>query len=245
MIAIRSSSASKRNPDLKQAPRKGAETNTAWLKRNQAFEGETLKLLLVGGRSATSFRLRIAQAHARSDMEPSWWSQVLFLTEPAKNVALTRTLEISLEPAAGFGHPAPRNAVQNGKLAAYDDPEAYPNIAVLELPLERKALREPVARFTKQRAVLDAVELVTLWLPFVWGVGSAGNPLLGGHGVPSAAMAEVLLSAVGFELTPSLGNRASCPEAIWQSANWWHEYHQARGQKQHLKGAFTAEHSLS
>jgi hypothetical protein len=31
--------------------------------------------------------------------------------------------------------------------------------------------------------------------------------------------------AIGIELTPGLATRASCPEAMWQAARWWHPYY--------------------
>jgi len=43
------------------------------------------------------------------------------------------------------------------------------------------------------------------------------------HGMPSAAMLETAYATNGFDLTPGLESRSSCPEAIWQSASWWHE----------------------
>ena len=79
--------------------------------------------------------------------------------------------------------------------------------------------------------MLDAQDLLLRWLAFIWGVGRTGNPLLDGQGIPSAAMLEVIFGAVGFDLTPGLESRSSCPEAIWQAAKWWHEYYERNNQK--------------
>ena len=87
-------------------------------------------------------------------------------------------------------------------------------------------LMNAVERFQQQRIVIDAVQLLLAWLGYAWGAGRAGNPLLDGLGMPSAAMLETVTGAAGFDLTPGLESRASCPEAIWQSARWWHEYHE-------------------
>jgi hypothetical protein len=87
------------------------------------------------------------------------------------------------------------------------------------------------------------VDLVTRWLPYVWGAGRAVNPLLDGLGLPSAVMAETVIGAAGFELTPGIASSASCPEALWQAARWWHEY-QGREERTPLTGAYLSEHSL-
>ena len=99
-------------------------------------------------------------------------------------------------------------------------------------------------RFKKQRADIDCVELTLLWLGYVWGVGRALNPLLDGYGTPSAAFIESLTSANDFDLTPGLESRASCPEAIWQSARWWHEYHASQAGSAPIHGMWHTEHFL-
>ena len=91
--------------------------------------------------------------------------------------------------------------------------------------------------------MLDGPELILVWLAYVWGVGRSGNPLLDGNGIPSAAMLEVVMGAAGFDLTPGLESRASCPESICQAARWWHSYYDA-SQRRPLSGRWTAEHFL-
>jgi hypothetical protein len=53
----------------------------------------------------------------------------------------------------------------------------------------------------------------------------------------------MVLGAAGFELTPGIASSATCPEAIWQAARWWHEY-QGREDLTPLSGVYTAEHVL-
>jgi hypothetical protein len=91
---------------------------------------------------------------------------------------------------------------------------------------------------------LDAIELIVSWLSFVWGVGKTGNPLLEGIGMPSAAMIETVINAAGFELTPGLASSSSCPEAIWQSAKWWHNYYETR-QESGISGSYFAPKKLT
>jgi hypothetical protein len=59
----------------------------------------------------------------------------------------------------------------------------------------------------------------------VWSAGDKTNPLLGGTGLPAAALVEAAHGMAGVELTPGLASGSSCPEAIWQSALWWHDYY--------------------
>jgi hypothetical protein len=47
--------------------------------------------------------------------------------------------------------------------------------------------------------------------------------------VPSAVFVETVYGMSGVELTPGLSSSASCPEAIWQSAKWWHNFYEGDG----------------
>ena len=243
MLKILCSDASTVNPRFREVARRPKEDNLAWLSRNISDDPEYSYLVLVGGRSLTSFRLRVAQSHVRHDLTPSYWSHVALLGKVSTNLPTTTVHEISLEPAQGFGFPPSTNGAQEAKLSQYRDTARYPNIAVITLPVKRAALEKQLHKFRTQRAVLDALELLVMWLPYLWGVGQAGNPLLEGHGIPSAAMIEVVASAAGYELTPGLTSRASCPEAVWQSALWWHPFYE-REKRQGLSGAYWADHSI-
>lgn len=241
MLNIRSSGASKPNDTrFRESCREAGENNVQWLNRNVGAAGDNVLVLLLGGRSRQAFRLRVAQSHLRHDLTPSHWSHAALLPEAATLDAGTIVHEIALDPGGGFGFPPPTNAVQEGKLGAYMDAKQFPNIAALKVPVSWKEASAALDRFKRQRAILDGTELLVVWLAFAWGAGRAGNPLLDGHGIPSAAMVEAVISAAGFDLTPSLDSRASCPEAIWQAARWWHEYYEAQ-KKEALSGAWLTE----
>jgi hypothetical protein len=266
MMRITSSTATQSAAAFPAAPRQDGEGNLDWVARQLAAddagltapvqpddgsEGDAPTLVvLLGGRTPIAFRVRVAQSHSRHDLTPSHWSHAALLGPG--DVADADLYEISLEPPAGFGFPTRDNGLQVGRLAAYDDPERYPNIAVVRAPVAVREWLEPTAdvelsileRFRLQRSVLDATELVLEWLAFVWGVGAAGNPLLAGQGLPSAAMVEMVLSAARFDVTPGLESRASCPEAIWQAARWWHEYYADLDQDA-LRGCWNVDHRLA
>ncbi len=247
MLEIRTSPSTAPNPQLTAQPRARNQTNLAWLQR--ALKGRGRKaagaplLVLLGGTDPVSFRLRVAQSQVRHDLTPSRWSHVLLVELEGADVASAPAWEVSLDPSGGFGYPPKANAVQRANLRRYEDAARFPNIALLHVPLELAPVREALRTFMRQRAALDAVDLVTRWLPYVWGAGRAINPLLEGQGLPSAAMVEVVLGAAGFDLTPGIASSSSCPEAIWQAARWWHEYH-GREERTPLTGAFCAEHAL-
>ena len=177
-------------------------------------------------------------------MTPSSWSHVVLIHPKL----LSRVYEISLEPQGGFHYPVPTNGLQYGKIESYRDRAVYPNIALLGIPSGDKLKWEEIHRtfnqFQKQRTSLDAMELIVRWLAFVWGAGRAGNPLLEGYGIPSSAMLEIIFSALGYDLTPGLESRSSCPEAIWQAVKWWHNYYDQEGRSQprcvHTLGGYAA-----
>lgn len=235
MLNILTSNAGEQSPAFVAADRPAGDSNVAWLghQLGSLAREDATYLLLVGARDHIGFRLRVAQAHLRHDLTPSHWSHAALLGHLSADPGEIVTYEVSLDPPTGFGLPTASNALQTGSLGTYADPERYPNIAILRLPVppdqwRSDTTREQISvleRFKKQRSVLDVTELVLQWLAFLWGVGRTANPLLNGYGIPSAAMIEVILNAVGYDVTPGLESRASCPEAIWQAAKWWHPYY--------------------
>lgn len=242
MIELLTSATDKPNPCFSKKNRGSDESNVDWVLSNLDDNGDKSWLLFVGGRDVLHFRLRAAQSHARHDLTPSHWSHVALLNQPEDNQNIS-LFEIALDPTQGFGFPPACNGVQRGTLSAYGDVKAFPNVALASLPVTPDQIRAEIEKFEKQRAVFDTLELTVHWLSYLWGVGDAPNPLLQGHGIPSAAMAEVVLGAVGLDLTPGLADRSSCPEAIWQSVRWWHEYH-GEAADQTLAGKWHIEHRL-
>jgi len=250
MLSLRRSTTSSFNASFVSTPRKN-RSNASYVEAYSP-EADHVALLLLGGKGPVDFRLRVAQSHARDDMAPSAWSHVAILG-PRVNNPLRRVLyEVPLSGRFGLGYPPASNGVIQTPLAEYDDPALYPNIAVLDVPIPMASVKQAIARFRTQRAVMDALELSLAWLAFAWGVGSTGNPLLAGLGVPSAAFVEYVLGAAGYDLVPGFPSRSSCPEAIWQSARWWHEVarlapsvdRDAHGPLPPIAGVYDAEHYL-
>jgi hypothetical protein len=148
--------------------------------------------------------------------------------------------EVQLNPTEGFGNVPNENGVQEGKLSNYDDPVRFPNIACINFFIRHKTINEEVNKFRRLRSLIDIGSLIVQWLAFVWGVGEYGNPLLKGAGVPSAAFVEGVFAGAGVELTPGLSTRSSCPEAIWQSAKWWHEFYKSKAERTKMPKGFYA-----
>lgn len=242
-MTMQASTARKPNPKVKKAQRGPSEDNLRWFARHWGDDDGRTRLMLFGGTGPIDFRLRAAQAVARHDFTPSHWSHVALAGKLGRAVKETRLLEISLAPDGGFGHPPERNALQWGKLARYANPGHFPNVAVFSLSVPWDEVKGAVPALEKQRAAIDLVELTVAWLAHAWGVGAPGNPLKQEVGVPSAAAAEALLNARGFDLSPGLTSKGSSPEAIWQGSRWWHHYPGGAVERD-VSGAFSVSHVL-
>lgn len=249
MLQISTSGATKTEENkrfVELKPERGG--NLEWVEQalgNDAMrgEGDTL-LLLLGARDLYGFRLRVAQAHARSDLLSSDWSHVALFQEPRGEPADAELVEVSLSPPRGFGWPVPTNGVRRTPLKTYRSSRAFPNIALARVPLEWEAVTERLRLFQQERRTLDVNQAVLIWLGFVWGAGGSGNPLLQGIGVPAAAMVEAVVGAAGYELTPGIESAASCPEAIWQTCRWWHRYYDDAGDRPAPRGCWRRRESI-
>ncbi len=227
MIDIQCSGAKKHSSHFVEIDRRSTQDNVDWIQKHFEEGSDAAHLILIGGIDPISLRLRMAQAKARQDYTPSHWSHVCFMQKPAKRFGQTSVLEIRVDPPSGFDYPPATNAVQKGKLDDYRDSKRFPNVALMRLPIRRTKVDDVCKQFRMQRNVISGVDNLTAWLAYVWGVTNATNPLLDEVGVPSAVFLEYVVGAVGFDLTPGLASRASCPEAIWQTAKWWHEFYEA------------------
>ncbi|MGY4765799.1 hypothetical protein ACXC9Q_02640 [Kribbella sp. CWNU-51] len=235
MLTVRGSSALDPVEQFQWAARAADEDNLQWVQHQLDALGHDPKkepkatwLLLVGGTSIYDFRLRVAQSHLRHDMTPSHWSHAALISTLHAKIGDSRLLETSLDPQEGFHMPSMYNGVQGATLDRYGDPELYPNVALIRVPVDPSKWRGDVenqksilGQFAEQRVVVDVPSLILEWLGFVWGAGASGNPILSGHGIPSAAVIESLIGAAGYDLCPGLDSAASSPEAFWQTAKWW------------------------
>lgn len=217
MIRTRYSGTSEENPRLRAMPARFHETNTQWLSRAGISSG----ILLLGGASLAHFRIRVAQSHLRADLMPSFWSAAGILRGDKVDTVQLEWPDASAIP--------PNNAVCEVPASQFDDPQWFPNIAVLRFAGDARALRGGIERVRRERSIVDLPRLVVAWLGFVWGAGEHGNPLLAGVGVPSAAFVDSAHGLAGVELTPGLSSDATCPEAIWLSAKWWQRYYRDTG----------------
>lgn len=133
------------------------------------------------------------------------------------------------------------NGVVERPLKDFADPVKWPNIAIIALPLPQNVLFEKIQAFERSRGTLDALEHILKWLAFSWGVARTPNPLTDGIGLPSSCMLETACAAAGFDLTPGLESRASCPEAIWVAALHWYGYFEEFAGRRPA-GRFTTPH---
>lgn len=217
MIATRKSPADERNPRIRSVGGQGS--NREWLGALAPEVATPGAILLLGGSHVLDFRIRVAQGHLRHDLLPSFWSMagILCSAETFLSVPCDRALVATRVPST--------NGIVECRLADYDDPVTYPNVAVLNFAVGAGAIVDYARGLEKQRSAIDLPELLIAWLAFTWGAGAAPNPLLHQHGVPSAAFVETAYGIGGIELTPGVASATSCPEAMWQSAIWWHDYY--------------------
>jgi hypothetical protein len=235
MLRQARSTSDKPNRGFIEQPHAAGETNTAWMRRaheamfaSGSAASESLddwtSIALIGGSDTESFRLRVAQAQLRRDQLPSLWSGGLLVTKRAGSFADAQATHVPLGQHGETRFPPRENGVVTRPLADFDDTTAFPNIALIAIPVKSKDIDDRLRAFKRSRSTLDALEHVLRWLAFVWGVARTGNPLHENYGIPSACMLETVFSAAGFDLTPGLESRASCPEAIWSGARYWHDY---------------------
>jgi hypothetical protein len=216
MIPIRHSPATTPSDLLQETPAQDGISNRQWLSDLGATHG----ILMLGGSSVTHFRIRVAQSQLRNDLSPSYWSLAGLLEEG--DTFLSVPLDLRTD---GSDIPS-TNGIHTCRIEDYDDPQRFPNIAVLRFTNDPAPIRENVERIKAQRSVIDLPSLMLPWLGYMWGAGRAGNPLLEGHGLPSAVFVETAYGIAGIELTPGLSSAASCPEAIWQTAKWWRQFYE-------------------
>jgi hypothetical protein len=225
---IRSSS-NEKNPHFKELKRGPQQTNLQWgEKAVEAMKTGGIDrwtyIALVGGSDSMAFRLRVAQSHLRADMLPSFWSEVLLLQLEGETTKGAQAIHVPLIQREAPEFATRTNGVVRRPLGDFDDPERYPNIAIIALPIAQENILERIEAFSLQRSTLDALEHVLRWLAFAWGSARTPNPLHDNVGLPSACMLETVTAAEQFDLTPGLEARASCPEAIWAAARYWHKY---------------------
>lgn len=235
MISIRQSTAEKSNEKLVEVKAEPNESNSAWLKRVKATDG----VLLLGGAAISHFRIRVAQSHARDDLTPSSWSLTGILLDD------TKFLSVPLELCVDSSEIAKGNGIQTCNMADYDDPDRFPNIAVIRFTRDADKIitnskligGDRETKRPAQRNIIDLPTLMLPWLSYIWICGKASNPLTDGLGLPSAAFVETVYGIAGIELTPGLASATSCPEAIWQAAKYWHAFYKEAAKTENRRNA--------
>lgn len=239
-----------KNDDYKETAREVGERNMHWFERMAADMrassvgvdvGQWTYIVLLGGSDTTSFRIRVAQSHLRSDMLPSLWSHTLVLQVAEGGTANATAIYVPLSQPDGVEFPVRTNGVVARPFADFDDPDIYRNVSLIALPVPQRDILIQLERFTKSRPVFDTLEYVLRWLAFVWGAARTTNPLHDNYGLPTACMLDAICSAAGYDLTPGLESRSSCPEAISIAVLHWAEYYTNAGKPAPV-GRYTARH---
>lgn len=222
MITARISLGARRNPRIREVPRKEGESNAAWLTRVLPEDGDAPRILLLGGASLPHFRLRTAQSHVRNDLMPSFWSHAAVLL-PGEAPTI---FQVGLEIALALHEVPAKNAISEVPVAHFDDAAHFPNLALLRFPgADPKVVREGIGHLRLSRLSEDLVSPLVRWLGYVWGAAGVSNPLFEGMAMPGAALVDAAFAYASVDIVPSVSSRAACPEAIWQAALWWAGYY--------------------
>lgn len=222
------------NPQVRELDRLPGESNLDWGQRaasemGTADSAQWAHLALVGGADLLSFRLRIAQAHLRADMLPSYWSDAALIVLGDNRLAGSQAIHVPLLQPDSPEFAAWSNGVVERPLAHFEDPKHWPNLALIALPVAQSDVVKAITDFSQSRSSVDALAHVVHWLAFAWGVERSGNPLHDNYGLPSACLLEAVFASLQFDLTPGVDSRRSCPESIWAAARRWHEYYARTG----------------
>lgn len=235
------------NPDFTPLIRKSGETNLQWSERAvrqlhaKDDKDDWTYVALLGGKDTMSFRLRVAQSHLRKDLLPSLWSQSILVELKAPSIDGAKAIHVPLAQPGGREFATRNNGVVSQPLSDFDDPDLYPNIALIAMPVAQQDILDQVQRFKTARSAFDSLEYVLRWLAFSWGAAKTPNPLHENYGLPSACMLDTVCSAARYDLTPGLESRASCPEAIYVAVRYWTTYYKELAGKA-PKGRFFAPH---
>lgn len=232
MTRLRIAPRAQPNPGITALARASGDGNRAWLASALAALGPGLHVVLLGGTGMIDFRLRVAQSQLRADMLPSYWSHAFALLASDGALDSASAWQVNLWGHARLDLVPGSNAIQAASIAEYDDPQRYPNIALLKFPappsapaVTKEAVAATIHDLKKARLSEDLVTPLVRWLGFVWGVEEAANPLVQGVPMPSARLTEVLFSALGIDINPGTAGHFTCPEAIWNAALWWSDYY--------------------
>lgn len=219
LSGLRRSEVASGNPLLKETPADavavGELANLEWLQSTGYRDG----VLLLGGTSIVDFRMRVAQSELRHDLLPSFWSTCGLLIDG--EMMMTARVDAISDSSARVERNG-LEAVTFDAASRYGNPMFYPNIAILQFTDDHAAIKDHVARIGQERNIVDLLAQVVAWLGYCWAVGGSGNPLMQGHGIPSATLLERAHGLAGIDLSPGLPSASSCPEAIWQAARWWY-----------------------
>lgn len=237
------------NPSVTKLKRSKNEGNSAWCERVigelRTGDKKNTYVLLLGGSDTMAFRLRVAQSHLREDMLPSFWSEALLLDLTNHKIAGANAIYVPLIQPEGPAFSPRNNGVVVRPLQDFDNPDCYPNVAMIAFPVSQSDILKYVEKFRKSRSTLDALEHVVRWLAYTWGSGQTSNPLYENYGLPSACMLETVFAAANLDITPGLESRVSCPEAIWVAARFWQSYFKEMRGNNELVGRYWAPHDYS
>ena len=183
-------------------------------------------VLLAGGSDFASCTVRSQQALMRFDRRPSDYSHAALICDfrletPEQSWGLE--LDALHVPAS---RQVPEHAgVTEFRLAEYFDSQAFPNLALIHIPLPTRAQVDAVitAARTPNRDLtrFPLWRWLAAWRAFVTAPETMPHPLQNRIPHPGAAFVAMAYEAAEITLIPGATDVQHCPELLWANAKHW------------------------
>jgi hypothetical protein len=209
-----------------------ADDNTAFfrevaskLKPATGSAGYFPSILLVGGSDFASWTARSQQAPMRYDRRPSDYSHAALICG-WDWAAPEQSWGLEVDPVrVPASQQVPEHAgVTPFRLLDYAETDAFPNLAVINVPLPAQGAEQVVeaARMPMRDALrFPLLRWLATWRAFITMPESMPHPLLNRLPHPGAALVAMAYEAAEVTLIPGATDLQHCPELLWANAKHW------------------------
>jgi len=183
-------------------------------------------VLLAGGSDFASCTVRQQQGLMRYDRRPSDYSHAALICDFRPDTP-EQSWGLELDPLrVPATQQAPEHAgVTPFRLLDYLDAEAFPNLALMRVPLPDPARAEAVVNAARtpirdlQR--FPFLRWLASWRAFVTSPETVPHPLQNRTPHPGAAFISMAYEAAEITLIPGATDLQHCPELLWANAKHW------------------------
>lgn len=182
-------------------------------------------ILLVGGSDFASWTVRAQQAPIRFDRRPSDYSHAALICEWNKQRPEDSWgLEIDPVYVAAARQFPEHGGVTPFRLGDYQDTQQFPNVAIIDVPVDAERNRAVVAAAcTPMRDPIrfPLLRWLASWRAFITLPEVVPHPLLNRTPHPGAAFVAMAYEAADVTLIPGATDLQHCPELLWANAKYW------------------------